>query len=107
VAFWKEYGPLVRPGDLPALNRLWIYRDQLARALDEFGKAPLVEMKNGRMMVNPIAQVVSKWERAVCQLEASFALTPLARMKLGVTVAEGQSLASRNAALRARHEGEK
>lgn len=49
--------------------------------------------------MSPWAQEIHRLEAAVSKLEERFGLTPMARLKLGVTYEEGVSLAHRNAQL--------
>jgi hypothetical protein len=66
----------LRPTDLPALRRLFKYRSLLLDALDRFEAEPESVGSMGQPVV-----------------------TPMARLRLGITLEEGVSLASRNAQL--------
>lgn len=105
-ASWAEFwsSPLADPKvlrstDVPALRRLFELRAKLARAHEEFDAAPIIRGSMGQDTMSPWAAEVHRLEAAIGKLEDRFGLTPLARLRLGVTFEEGVSLASRNAAL--------
>ena len=93
-------GPQVtKPTDAPALRRLFDMRNRLLSALDAFDAEPITVGSTGQPTMSPWAQEVHRLEGVVSKLEDKFGLTPLARLKLGVTFEEGVSLATRNAQL--------
>lgn len=100
--FWSS--PLAGPAvmkvtDAPALRRLFVYRDRLLNAMDGFDHEPIVIGSTGQPTMSPWAAEVHRLESAVSKLEERFGLTPLGRLKLGVTYEQGIDLASRNAQL--------
>jgi len=100
--FWSSplAGPQVmKPTDAPALRRLFDLRDRLTKAFDEMDLEPIVVGSTGQPTMSPWAAEIHRLEGAVSKLEDKFGLTPLARLKLGVTFEEGVSLATRNAEL--------
>ena len=105
VEGWNDYwsspmaGQVMKPTDAPALKRLFEWRHRLLIALDAFDAEPIVTGSTGQPTMSPWAQEVHRLEAEVGKLEDKFGLTPLARLKLGVTFEEGVSLAQRNAQL--------
>lgn len=89
----------MKPTDGPALRRLFDLRDRLVKALEALDAEPIVVGSTGQPTMSPWAAEVHRLEAAVSKLEDKFGLTPLARLKLGVTFEEGVSLAHRNAEL--------
>ena len=71
--------------DMPAILRLFEYRDQwlrTTRALNETGLVTQGSMRQLRL--SPLAERQMKLERAIADLEAQLGLTPLARLRLGL-----------------------
>jgi hypothetical protein len=100
--FWLSMmaGPQVlKVTDHPALRRLFDMRHRLLEALDSFDVEPIVVGSTGQPTLSPWAQEVHRLESVVSKLEEKFGLTPLARLKLGVTFEEGINLAQRNTQL--------
>ena len=92
-------GGEVRPTDMPALRRLFELRHRQGDAMAAMASDPMVIGSTGQPVLSPYAAEVHRLEAAIGKLEDRFGLTPLARLRLGVTLEEGRSLASRNAAL--------
>jgi hypothetical protein len=97
--------------DRPALVRLFDWRDEQARcrrrakaARDGADESPLVDGSKGQPVANPLYEI-AKWnddealaiETRIVALEDRLALSPKARLTLGVTQQKGQSLAMQNA----------
>ncbi|NDG19213.1 MAG: hypothetical protein EB117_13195 [Betaproteobacteria bacterium] len=106
VEAWNDFwcSPLAGPGvmkatDAPALRRLFAYRSRLLVALEAMDAEPIVLGSTGQPTMSPWAAEVHRLEAAIAKLEQQFGLTPMARLKLGVTYEEGVSLAHRNAQL--------
>lgn len=106
VEAWNDFwcsplaGPQVmKPTDAPALRRLFAYRSRLLVALEAMDAEPIVLGSTGQPTMSPWAAEIHRLEGAVAKLEEKFGLTPMARLKLGVTYEEGVSLAHRNAQL--------
>ena len=100
--FWSSQmaGPqILKVTDRPALKRLFDMRNRLVGALSSFDDEPIVVGSTGQPTLSPWAQEVHRLEGVVSKLEDKFGLTPMARMKLGVTFEEGVNLAQRNAEL--------
>ena len=89
----------IKPTDVPALRRLFDYRHSLAVARDKFEAEPESVGSMGQPVLSPWAAEIQRLEGVIQKLEDRFGLTPLARLRLGVTFEEGVSLASRNASL--------
>ena len=103
---WLEYwsSPLADPRilkstDVPALRRLFDLRGRLVAAVEAFDAQPIVSGSMGQETMSPWAAEIHRLEAAIGKLEDKFGLTPLGRLRLGVTLEEGVSLASRNQAL--------
>jgi P27 family predicted phage terminase small subunit len=106
VEAWQDLwlSPLAGPKfltvtDRPALVRLFEFRNRLLAAIEAFEVEPIVAGSTGQATLSPWALEVARLEAAVARLEAQFGLTPLARLKLGISFEEGINLAARNAQL--------
>lgn len=113
--FWRdeELRSIVRPAQVPALRRLFDWRDRLhlawaeAEALrDAVGEEHLVAGSMGQERANPLYELAAKAEARALQIEGRiealedrFGLTPGAMLKLGVDFQRQQGLAARNAAI--------
>lgn len=101
--------------DRPALFRLFEWRDEQLRckrraraARKKADDEPLVEGSKGQPVANPLYEV-AKWnddealaiESRIVALEDRLALSPKARLTIGVTQQKGQSLAMANASIAA------
>lgn len=103
---WHEFwsSPLadpkvLKPTDVPALRRLFELRHQLELARERFDAEPEVAGSMGQPVLSPWAAEIHRLESVISKLEDRFGLTPLARLRLGVSFEEGVSLAARNAQL--------
>ncbi len=84
--FWSSpQAALVMEADLPAVERLFSYRDELSRSMAAFRKDRFVEGSKGQPRLNPLSDHVVRLERLIGPLEDRFGVTPLARLRLGVT----------------------
>lgn len=100
VELWSS--PLVacyKPTDMPALRRLFDLRDRLIDVQRKFDEEPTVAGSMGQLTLSPWAAEVHRVAAEVERLEDRFGLTPMSRLRLGVTYEEGVSLAARNAQL--------
>lgn len=100
VELWQS--PLaghVRDTDQPALRRLFDYRAALVRAQVAFDAEPTSVGSTGQPVLSPWAAEIHRLEGQIQKLEDRFGLTPLSRLRLGVTFEEGVSLAQRNSQL--------
>lgn len=108
---WSELwsSPLAgqfKPTDLPALRRLFDYRHQLVLAQERFDAEPESVGSMGQPVLSPWAAEIHRIESTVQKLEDRFGLTPMSRLRLGVTFEEGVSLASRNAQILEQFQGQ-
>ena len=85
-----------RDTDQPALRRLFDYRAALERARIAFEVEPTSVGSTGQPVLSPWAAEIHRIESQIQKLEDRFGLTPLSRLRLGVIVEEGVSLAARN-----------
>jgi P27 family predicted phage terminase small subunit len=101
AAFWaSEQASLVMPADHPALLRLFTLLDERERCARAASKRRLIEGSQGQPVLNPLLKHVAALDGEIRQLEDRFGLTPLARLRLGVTFGEAhRSLADLNRAL--------
>lgn len=90
---------VLKPTDLPALRRLFGYRSKLLEAVERFEAAPEVTGSMGQVVISPWAAEIHRLEASIQKLEDKCGLSPMARLRLGITFEEGVSLASRNAQL--------
>lgn len=90
---------VIKPTDLPALRRLFTYRSKLIEAQERFEEAPIAPGSMGQPTMSPWAAEVHRLEATIQKLEDRCGLTPMARLRLGITFEEGVSLAQRNAQL--------
>lgn len=105
AGFWSS--PLasqVEPSDQGAFRRLfWIYDelDRLREAIEVTGR--VVEGSQGQPRPNPLYKQVEAFQAEARQLEDRFGLSPLSRLRLGITFADAQaSLDGLNARLAAK-----
>jgi P27 family predicted phage terminase small subunit len=91
LSFWSSpISSLVTEGDLPALERLFLLRDELARCLAGARRERLVEGSKGTFKANPLYLRVNQLGAAVMQLEDRFGLSPAARLRLGITLGDAK-----------------
>lgn len=105
VGFWSS--PLaqqVEQSDLGSFRRLfWIYDEleRLMEAIEQTGR--VVAGSQGQPRPNPLYKQVEAFQAEARQLEDRFGLSPLARLRLGITFADAQtSLAGLNERLAAK-----
>lgn len=99
--FWAS--PLaqnvVLPTDIPALERLWRLYDERERSSRAARRQRIVVGSQGQPVLHPLLRYVAELDAEIRQLEDRFGLTPLSRLRLGIT--QGQALESLNAVLEA------
>jgi len=105
VAFWAS--PLasqVEPSDEGAFRRLFKLYDEIERmweAIEATGR--VVEGSQGQPRPNPLYKQVQEFQAEARQLEDRFGLSPMSRLRLGITFADAQaSLDGLNARLAAK-----
>jgi hypothetical protein len=107
VALWETFwgSPLadhVIDSDRAALGRLFGYYDQRERFLEQGMKAAVVAGSTGQSTLSPLLKQVDILDGKILALEDRFGLSPMARLKLQVTLGDAsRSLADINAALTA------
>lgn len=91
-AFWSSpaLAGLVQPADLAALHRLFVLYDDRERMERAYRAQPFTAGSTGQMVVNPAAREIASMDPRISQLEDRFGLTPMARLKLGLTFGEAQ-----------------
>ncbi len=103
--FWEsKLAANVEPSDEGALRRLFRLYDEIDRmwdAIEETGR--VVEGSQGQPRPNPLFKQVETFQAEARQLEDRFGLSPMSRLKLGVTFADAHmSLAALNERLASR-----
>jgi P27 family predicted phage terminase small subunit len=103
--FWQsKLAANVEPSDEGALRRLFKLYDELDRmwdAIEETGR--VVEGSQGQPRPNPLFKQVETFQAEARQLEDRFGLSPMSRLKLGVTFADAHlSLSALNERLASR-----
>ena len=96
VAFWdSELGqsPAIRRDtDLGVIERLWQLYDERDRAYQGYRRSRLVTGSQGQLVLNPLGRMYLDLEGKIQALEDRIGLSPMARLKLGITF--GQAHAS-------------
>ena len=94
---WQEFwvSPLassVESSDYGALRRLfWLY-DELGRLIEAVeATGRVVDGSQGQMRPNPLYAQIEKFQAEARQLEDRFGLSPMSRLKLGITFADAHA----------------
>lgn len=108
VDAWRDLwgSPLAahyKPTDVAGLERLFTFRQRLAEALERATAEPESVGSMGQPIISPWIAEIHRLEASIGKLEDRYGLTPLARLRLGVTLEEGVSLAAKNAELLERY----
>ena len=92
LSFWSSdvANAVDRQSDMPAVIRLFTLYDERERGLQSFRRERLVRGSQGQVVLNPIGRLMAAWDAEIRQLEDRFGLTPLSRLKLGLTFSEAQ-----------------
>ncbi len=101
-AFWTSAlaSAAVPATDLPAITRLFRLRDERERMARVVRKARVVLGSEGQPRANPLYSQINSFDAEIRQIEDRFGLTPMARLKLGITLGDAaRSLADLNAEL--------
>jgi P27 family predicted phage terminase small subunit len=109
VQFWgSPLASQVEPSDEGAFRRLFRLYDEIDRmwdAVEETGR--VVAGSQGQPRPNPLLKQVQEFQAEARQLEDRFGLSPLSRLRLGITFADAQaSLDGLNARLAAKMVGQ-
>lgn len=97
--FWaSDLSGLVLTADRPALARLFRMYDLRERMERQLLKQPFVLGSTGQLVSHPAAKEIASLDGRIVALEDRFGITPLARLKLGVTFGQAaKSLEAINA----------
>jgi P27 family predicted phage terminase small subunit len=82
-----------KPTDVPTLKRWAWWFDQWLRVSGEIEADPLLTQARGVWSLNPKVRYLKQCESSLRELEKAFGLDPLARLRLGITLADGQAKA--------------
>jgi P27 family predicted phage terminase small subunit len=86
VSFWEsEIAGLVTDPDMPALTRLFRMYDQRTRYERIVLKTPFVTGSTGQTVSHPASKEIASLDGRILQLEDRLGITPMARLKLGIT----------------------
>ncbi len=99
VEFWdSDLSGLVLPADMPAMVRLFRMYDSRERMERAYLDAPFSTGSTGQVVIHPAAKEVASLDGRITALEDRFGITPMGRLKLGVTFgAAAKSLEAINA----------
>ncbi len=75
---------------LPAIYRLFDFRDAQARALALYRRQPMVDGSMGQPVSNPALATADKPEKSITALEDRLGLTPKAQAALGIAIGQHQ-----------------
>ncbi len=79
---------------LPAIYRLFDFRDAQARALALYRRQPMVDGSMGQPVSNPALATADKLEKSITALEDRLGLTPKAQAALGIAIGQHQLTAA-------------
>jgi P27 family predicted phage terminase small subunit len=90
-AFWRSpVSQVIDPdADLPRLHRWIAASDEFARTaklISETGRMVLGSM--GQPVLNPLYALLHDLDARLCRVEAEFGMTPMARLRLGLSIAD-------------------
>lgn len=76
--------------DLGVVENLWRLYDERERAWKTHRKARYVQGSTGQMVVNPAGKMALQIDSQILALEDRLGLSPMARLKLGITFGQAQ-----------------
>jgi P27 family predicted phage terminase small subunit len=74
--------------DLPRLRRWIAATDEYDRVAKTVKRARLVKGSMGQPVLNPLIQYLAQLEGQIAKAETEFGMTPMARLRLGIQLAE-------------------
>lgn len=92
-AFWasRVSGAIDLPADGEALRHWILCVDEREKLRAATSRAPLVKGSHQQLMLNPLFRRIRELNREIARAEEHFGMTPLARMRLGVTYLQEQA----------------
>jgi P27 family predicted phage terminase small subunit len=75
---------------LGVLERWIVARDEWMRATNAFRRKRIVEGSQGQPVLNPLASYIASREATMAKCEAELGGSPMARLKLGITVGQAK-----------------
>lgn len=107
---WRQYwrSEVARLAD-PVIDRPCVERwirclDQYEQILPQVTAEPLVPGSMGQPVLNPLAGFAQQLLAEIRRAEQELGLTPLARLRLGITLGEARVVAARAEAMRAQQQ---
>jgi P27 family predicted phage terminase small subunit len=89
--YWRSPAATISdPVDMAAIQRLFGLYSQHQKASEVVAQGLVVKGSVGQIRVNPLADHVLKLESAILRLETELGLTPMARVRLGVELKDGE-----------------
>lgn len=90
-ALWaSDLAAALAETSLPALERLFLLRDEWRRCMRAARKERLVAGSRGQPVVHPLAKRADELLSHIRSLEQEFGLTPLARVRLGLAATQAR-----------------
>lgn len=91
-AYWESQvsGAVDPDADMHRIQRWIMAVDEYERVLSVFRKARLVKGSQGQPVLNPLAGYLQNLEQNIGRAEAEMGLTPMARLRLGITFGVAQ-----------------
>lgn len=81
----------VLDSDGPQLEHLMWCLDERTRARRAFARKRIMEDSKGRLTLNPLGSHLARLDRTIAQLVERLGLTPLDRLRLGLTVLDART----------------
>ena len=90
----SQLAGVFKPTDVPTLRRWAWWLNQWFRVSSEIESEALLVPTRGGWALNPKARYLKQCETALRELEKAFGMDALARLRLGITLADGQAKAA-------------
>ena len=91
AAFWRsDLAILVTEPDLPALGRLFELYSERARLFAYWRKGRFEYGSTKQLVLHPVQRELARLDALIPGLEASFGITPAARLRLGIVFGQAR-----------------
>lgn len=96
TAYWASQvsGAVDADADMHRIHRWIMSVDEYERVLAVFRKERVVQGSQGQPVINPLASYLQNLETNISRAESEMGLTPMARLKLGITFGQAQLTAA-------------